>query len=119
MTRLVISSFHPPVMELPEVDPIPAGEVSIVLPALNVVFGAVDLLPEYKVSGQLPGYAMTLQAEQPMPRVEVVSFVLGILPQLEEAHRLLQAGLDKNGPLYGRGQLPPALLLQAFANSIG
>lgn len=119
MTQTLIKSFHPPVVELPDVDPIPAGEFSILLPALRVTWGALDLLPEYKVGGELPGYAVTMTAGAPIARADLAAMVAQVMPQLEEMHRKMQEALDSRGPIYDRGQLPPVMAMAAIANSWG
>lgn len=117
MTKIVIRSFDPPVMELPKLDPIPAGELAIELPALRVVFGALDLMPEAKVKGELPGFGVTMTLQEPIARATLVALVTELWPQLEAMNGIMQEEVTKRGPLFGPGQLPPALALQAIANS--
>ena len=116
-TTITVKSFDPLVLELPTVDPIPAGPVRIQLPEHKLNFGTLDLL-DWKVGADLPLFGLTMELPEPVDRSKMAAKVTELAPLLEELHAEIQAKLDERGALYGKGKLPGALQLAALASYI-
>lgn len=116
-TTITVKSFDPLVMELPTVDPIPAGPVRIQLPEHKVNFGKLDLL-DWKVGADLPLFGLTMELPEPVERSKIAAKVTEIAPLLQELHAEIQAKLDERGALFANGKLPGSVQLAALANYI-
>lgn len=119
MTDIHVKGFRPPVVELPEADPIPAGELRVFLPSLAVTWCKFDLL-DAKVAGELPGYHVAVTLAEPLPRPEAAELVALLLPTLEAIHSKTQEAVDRRGPLLSFEEAARAgLVTVAIANSVG
>jgi hypothetical protein len=52
-----------------------------------------------------------------MPREKIAAMVAAMMEELERMHQVVQEAFDRRGPIFGRGELPPAFAAKAILNS--
>lgn len=117
MTRIRITRFHPPVIEMPECDPLPAGDVYVELPPVRMVFGTGEL-PDGTIAARLSGYGVTLHLKEDTRRSMAAGMVVESLSSLERVHGALQDKMNQAGPLFAEKMVAPETAVQVVINRL-
>ena len=112
-----MTRFHPPVIELPECDPVPAGDVHVELPPVRLIFGTNELI-DGTIAAKLSGYGMTLHLKEDTRRSMAAGMVVEMLSSLERMHGMLQDKLNQAGPLFAEKQVPPDAAVKAVITNL-
>lgn len=113
MATVKVKMFEPLVIELPELDPVPAGKIQIELPALRVTWGRLDIL-EAPICGEVSGFGVEFTLTEPIKREMLAELVVKLAPQLRELHREMQDSLSSHGELLDK--VPLSMQLAALLN---
>ena len=117
MTRFRVTRFHPPVIELPDCDPVPAGDVHVELPPVRIVFAPAEAVDD-AIAARLNGYGVTLHLKEDTRRSMAAGMVVEMLSSLERMHATLQDKMNQAGPLFAEKQIPPDAAVKAVVANL-